>query len=320
MPYNTVILLGPTAVGKTALGVRIAAAFGWDIISADCRQVYKGLDLGSGKDLAEYTFQSRQIPHHLIDIVTLEQEYNVFNFQKDFYTLFDDFSQKGKMPFVVGGTGMYLDSIVRGYDFVPVPENDSLRAEIAEKSLAELGEMLLKLKPDLHNKTDLLDRNRTIRAIEIQLFMKSDAYKKIREQYRGERKINAFVMGTTLPRDLLRARITRRLRERFAQGMIEEVERLHQNGYSWERLEKLGLEYRYISEYLEGKIKTEEDLFVGLNHAIQQFAKRQETWFRSMERKGVAIHWLPPVENMEAKYASALKHLQLLYPQECSSS
>ncbi len=312
MPYNTVILLGPTAVGKTVLGVRIASHCGWDIISADCRQVYRGLDIGSGKDLADYSVQSKQVPYHLIDIVTLEQEYNVFNFQQDFYALFDEFSQKHKMPFVVGGTGMYLDSIVRGYEFVPVPENASLRSDLAGKSLAELGEMLLSLKPDLHNKSDLLDRERTVRAIEIQLFMQSDAYKSQCEFYQKQQKpkVNAIVLGTTLPREILRARISKRLRERFEQGMIAEVEQLHQDGYSWERLEKLGLEYRYISEYLEGKIKTEEELFAQLNHAIQQFAKRQETWFRGMERKGVVIHWLPPVEDIEAKYEAALALLR----------
>ncbi len=301
--YNAVVLLGPTAVGKTSLGVAIASSFGWDIISADSRQVYKGLDLGSGKDLEDYTIAGKTIPYHLIDVATLDEEYNVFKYQSDFYSLFDSFCQQKKVPFIVGGTGMYVDSIVRNYYFVPVPENLELRKELESKSLEELDEMLLKLKPDLHNKSDLVLRERVVRAIEIQLYMNNA------EPVERERKVNAFIIGTTLPREILRQNITVRLKERFDKGMIDEVDNLHKSGYSWERLEKLGLEYRYISLYLEGKINSEQELFSSLNHAIHQFAKRQETWFRGMEKKGLHIHWLPSVTDKEARYNAAMELL-----------
>lgn len=302
--YNAVVLLGPTAVGKTSLGVSIADRYGWDIISADSRQVYKGLDLGSGKDIEDYTLGDRTIPYHLIDVTTLDEEYNVFKYQSDFYKLFDSFCDSGKVPFIVGGTGMYVDSIVRNYYFIPVPENIELRKELESKSLEELDDMLIKLKPDLHNKSDLLLRDRVIRAIEIQLFMNNS------KPVERERKVNAFIIGTTLPRPQLRENITIRLKERFDKGMIDEVEGLHNSGYSWERLEKLGLEYRYISLYLEGKIKSEKELFDELNHAIHQFAKRQETWFRGMEKKGIKINWLPSVADKEAKFKYAIELLE----------
>ncbi len=320
--YNCVVLLGPTAVGKTSLGVRIADHFGWDIISADSRQVYKGLDLGSGKDIAEYTVQhtqpdgtviQKQIPYHLIDITTLDSEYNVYNFQSDFYSLFDSFTSQKKVPFVVGGTGMYIDSVVRQYELVSVPDNPDFRSELEKKSLDELADMLRRIKPNLHNVSDLANKERVIHAIEIQTYLLSDEYKAFKEAHPDNRKINALVIGTTIPRERLRENITKRLKERFDAGMIEEVENLHKQGYSWERMEALGLEYRFISQYLEGKIADKESLFEGLNHAIHQFAKRQETWFRGMEKKGVIIHWLPPVLDSETKYNAALDVIKSNY-------
>jgi tRNA dimethylallyltransferase len=316
--YNTVVLLGPTAVGKTALGVRIARKFGWDIISADSRQVYRGLDIGSGKDLADYTIREKspdgseievRIPYHLIDVATLDGEYNVFHFQDAFYRLFRQMQSDGKTPFVVGGTGMYVDSIVRGYDFVPVPENEELRAELEKKSLEELDEMLLSLKPDLHNKSDLVLRERVVRAIEIALFMKSPECVEAREKMESRPEIKPLVIGTTLERSEMHKNIKIRLDQRMQEGMIEEVRGLHESGYSWERLEKLGLEYRFISLYLEGRMNLEE-CSERLYHAICQFAKRQETWFRGMEKKGVEIHWLPRENDREAKFESALSVLE----------
>lgn len=304
-PYNCIVLLGPTAVGKTSLAVRIASHYGWDIISADSRQVYKGLDLGSGKDLSEYT--DAGVRCHLLDVATLQSEYNVFNFQQAFYSLFDEFSACGKMPFVCGGTGMYVDSVVRGYSFVDVPRNELLRKELSVKSLEELGSLLLSLRPNLHNRTDLLDRERTLRAIEIETFMQSQEGKALAEADRAKRKVKAFVLGLTMPRENLRQNIKIRLKERFDLGMIDEVRQLHErDGYSWERLEKLGLEYRFISQFLEGKIASFEELFETLYHAICQFAKRQETWFRGMERKGVDIHWLSRDGSKDAAYSQAL--------------
>lgn len=316
---NCVVLLGPTAVGKTSLGVNLALNFSWEIISADSRQVYKGLDLGSGKDLNEYTVikknddgtkSSIKIPYHLIDITSLDFEYNCYNFQTDFYKLFKKFESEKKMPFVVGGTGMYLDSIVRGYDFMPVEENKTLRQELENKSLDELDEILLKLKPNLHNKSDLLIRERVIRAIEIQTYMQSQQCVEDRKKMEQRPDINAFVIGTSLEREVLRQNIKIRLEERLRQGMIEEVESLHNQGYSWERLEKLGLEYRYLSFYLEGKIQSKEEMTNELFHAITQFAKRQETWFRGMEKKGVKIHWLTKENDKQKKFNQAVKLIE----------
>lgn len=313
--YNTVILLGPTAVGKTSLGVKLALKYGWDIISADSRQVYKGLDLGSGKDLCDYTVEVKsedgsvktvQVPYHLIDVTTLESEFNVYNFQTGFYSLFKEFVPQGKMPFVVGGTGMYVDSIARQYDFVEVPEDDALREELGKKTLEELAQMLLSLKPDLHNKTDLLDRDRCIRAIEIQVFMQDKERLDSARKELALPKVKPLVIGTTIDRGELRKNIAIRLDERIEQGMIEEVNGLHESGFSWERLEKLGLEYRYVSLYLEGKIQDKNQMRDELYHAICQFAKRQETWFRGMERKGVKINWLPLVNDGEAKFNAAV--------------
>lgn len=312
---NCVVLLGPTAVGKTALGVRLAKKYGWDIISADSRQVYKGLDIGSGKDLGDYTVVEKnidgsekvtRIPYHLIDVTDLDFEYNVFHFQQQFYSLMNDFSSKDKMGFVVGGTGMYIDSVLRSYDFVPVPENPGLRSELEKKSLEELDKMLMDMKPDLHNKSDLLLRDRVVRAIEIELFMRSPECEKVRAALEKRPEIVPLVIGTTLEREEMRSNIKKRLLERMDEGMVEEIQGLHDSGYSWERLEKLGLEYRYVSLYLEGKIPEKSDMVEQLYHAICQFAKRQETWFRGMERKGVKINWLPRINDRDAKFNAAV--------------
>ena len=311
---NCVVLLGPTAVGKTALGVSLAVEYGWEIISADSRQVYKGLDIGSGKDLADYTVTRKlpgdgsekyTVPYHLIDVATLDTEYNVFDFQQQFYSIMNRNVAEGKMTFVVGGTGMYIDSVLRSYDFVPVPENAELRKELEEKSLGELDSMLLSMKPDLHNKSDLLLRDRVIRAIEIASFMKSPECDEARKKLEKRPDVNAFVIGTTLERDEMRSNIRKRLLERLDHGMIEEIAGLHDSGYSWERLEKLGLEYRFVSLYLEGKIGSLEEMTEQLYHSICQFAKRQETWFRGMERKGVKIHWLPRENDRNVKFSAA---------------
>ena len=317
-PFNCVMLVGPTAVGKTALGVRIARAFNWEIISADSRQVYKGLDIGSGKDISEYMISETdkdgksvqiKIPYHMIDIATLDGEFNVFDFQQEFYRLFRMLSEKNSVPFVVGGTGMYVDSVLRSYDFVPVPENKELREELDKKSLEELDSILIGLKPDLHNKSDLLLRDRVVRAIEIAMFMKSPECEKMRAKLEPRPDINALVIGTTLERDQMHKNIEKRLKERLKEGMIEEVKKLHESGYSWERLEKLGLEYRFVSEYLEGKMDY-DTMQERLYHAICQFAKRQETWFRGMEKKGIKINWLPRENDREAKYEACLSLLK----------
>lgn len=302
---NTVVLLGPTAVGKTWLGVQLARHFGWDIISADSRQVYKGLDLGSGKDINEYSEGGSAVPYHLIDIRTLASEYNVFNFQQDFYRIFSDFQKENKMSFIVGGTGMYIDSVVRDYELIPVPENPELHQNLMDTPLEELAEQLLSLKPDLHNKSDLVLKDRVVKALEIEMFKRSPEGKAVLEEKNARPKVKPFVIGTTIDRSNLHRNIEKRLFERIDQGMIEEVENLHKE-FSWERLEKLGLEYRYVSFFLEGKIQTKKEMAEELYHAICQFAKRQETWFRGMERKGVEIHWLPEDNDKQVKLKAAL--------------
>ena len=305
--YNSLVLLGPTAVGKTSLGVRLADEFGLEIISADSRQVYKGLDLGSGKDIAEYNYNGHQIPYHVIDVTDLNTEYNLFNFTKDFYRAFEDISKRKIVPFTVGGTGMYLDSFIRKYELVEVPENPELRKKMEVMTLEELDQMLLKLKPDLHNRTDLALRDRVVKAIEIATYMQSPEYEKNKEELLTRPEVKPLVLGTTIDRTILRENIRKRLVERLDEGMIEEVEALHNQGFSYERMERLGLEYKFVSEFLEGKIKTKDEMVQGLYTAICQFAKRQETWFRGMERKGVYIHWLTKEADQNKKFEDAFK-------------
>ena len=288
--YNCLIILGPTAVGKTAIGVAVARAFNGEIISADSRQTYRYLDIGSGKDLADYaeSEEGPAVPYHLIDITELPAEYNVYNYQQDFYRAFKNIRERGRLPVVVGGTGMYIDAIVRDYQLVILPENKKLHEELEATPLEVLADRLMKLQPDLHTKCDLLEKDRVIKALEI-----IEAKKQGVDSTSVQRPdIHPLIIGTTLPRPQLWENISIRLKERLDGGMIEEVQSIHDSGISWERLEKLGLEYRFCSQYLQGKIASREELFEGLFIAIRQFAKRQETWFRMMEKKGVDIHWL----------------------------
>ncbi|MDE6244583.1 MAG: tRNA (adenosine(37)-N6)-dimethylallyltransferase MiaA [Treponemataceae bacterium] len=304
--YNSVVVLGPTAVGKTAIGVQIALKYNGEIISADSRQTYKGLDIGSGKDLKEYFVSGRQIPFHLIDVATLDKEYTVFHYQQDFYRVFPEILNRSALPVVVGGTGMYLDAIIRNYDLIDVPENKELRSSLEKKNLEELGKMYLSLRPDLHTKADLLERERVVRGIEIAL-CKGEEARKIRERMIARPDIRPFIIGTTFDREKIRENIYRRLLERIDEGMIEEVENLHNQGVPYERLEKLGLEYRYCALYLQGKCQTRDEMVEKLFISIRQFAKRQETWFRFMEKNGVKINWLPPVQDKQTRIDAALR-------------
>ena len=279
---NLLVILGPTASGKTRLGVEAARALAGEIISADSRQVYRGLDLGSGKDLAEY----REVPYHLIDIVNPGHEFSLFEFARCFCEAFAAIARRGRLPVLVGGTGLYLDALLRAYHLVEVPENPDLRRRLSNAPLAELQDRLMELRQDLHNSTDLNDRARVLRAIEI-----AEG-----ESLPGARPIelpemSAKVFGLRWPRTVLRQRITERLKARLQQGLIEEVAGLHDQGVSWQTLDFYGLEYRFVAQYLQGHI-SRNDLFQKLNSAIHQFAKRQETWFRRMEKQGVEIHWL----------------------------
>ncbi len=292
MSYNCVIILGPTAVGKTAIGVAVARAFNGEIISADSRQTYRHLDIGSGKDLEDYAESEAglAVPYHLIDITELPAEYNVYNYQQDFYKVFKDITERGKLPVIVGGTGMYLDAIVRDYQLVILPGNKKLHEELEATPLEVLAARLMELQPDLHTKNDLLEKDRVIKALEI-----IEAKKQGVDSTSVQRpEIKPFIIGTTLPRPQLWENISIRLRERLDGGMLDEVQSIHDNGITWERLEKLGLEYRFCSQFLQGKIESKEVLYEGLFIAIRQFAKRQETWFRMMEKKGVEIKWLEP--------------------------
>ena len=300
------MLVGPTAVGKTSIGVALAKALDAEIISADSRQTYRKLNIGSGKDLDEYTIDGVQIPYHLIDIVDLPEEYSVYMYQQDFYRVFKEITSRKKLPLVVGGTGMYVDAIVSNYELVILPENKALHDELEATPLEVLADTLLKLQPDLHTKCDLLEKDRVIKALEIIEAKKAGTVSTSAERP----EIKPFIIGTTLPRPLLWENISKRLRERLDEGMIEEVLSIHDDGISWERLEKLGLEYRFCSWYLQGKFSSKEELYEKLFVAIRQFAKRQETWYRSMEKKGVQIHWLPQNPDKKVRIEAALNLLK----------
>jgi len=284
--YNLVVVLGPTASGKTRLAVGLARRLNGEIISVDSRQVYRGLDLGTGKDISEYSGDWGSIPVHLIDIIDPAEEFNLFSFQKHFFSVMADISRRGKFPVVAGGTGLYLDSILRGYRLAEVPQDKALRTQLESENTESLRKILLHLNPALHNKTDLVDRNRMIRAIEIARFQNTDAGKDM-----GFCSLLPFVIGIRCNREELRRRITLRLHDRIERGLIDEVRRLHEQGLSWERLDSLGLEYRYVGLYLRGQLSF-NDMVQILNTRIHQFAKRQETWFRKIEKSGIIIHWI----------------------------
>ncbi len=278
--FDLMVILGATAGGKTALAVQAAQRLNAEIISADSRQVYRGMDLGTGKDLVEYG----DIPYHLIDIAEPGTEYNVFTFQRDCFAAIEGISARGKLPLICGGTGMYLDSVLRGYRLIEVPENTQLRAELALLPDEQLQARLTELKPLQHNRTDLDDRDRLVRALEIALGELTSSAPPLPE-------IKPLVFGLRWPRKILRQRIALRMRQRFDEGMIDEVQRLHDDGVPWERLEFYGLEYRLIAQHLQGLLN-HNDLSQKLQSAICLFAKRQENFFRRMQKQGVDIHWL----------------------------
>lgn len=287
MKKNLIVILGPTASGKTAMAIKLAAEVGGEIISADSRQVYRGMDIGTGKDLEEFRIDGRVIPCHLIDILDPDQEFNVFEFQKRFYEIFSALREKKVLPLLVGGTGLYLESVLTRYVLPEAEPDERIREELAGLTMGELQEMLLAMKPQLHNQTDLHDRERLVRKIEIEKARQNPSKSQTRFP-----QIQAGIFGIFWERAELRKRISARLHIRLAGGMIEEVSRLHDEGVSWERLESFGLEYRFIARYLQKKM-TRDEMAAGLQTAIGQFAKRQMTWFRRMEKKGVAIEWIP---------------------------
>lgn len=292
--YDLITILGPTASGKTALAVALANELDTEIISADSRQLYRGMDLGTGKDLAEYNIDGKQIPYHLIDIVEPGYKYNVFEYQQDFLTAYEEIRSREKRPILCGGTGMYLESVLKGYKLIPVPENPDLRNRLADKSLEELTEMLGRYKT-LHNKTDVDTVKRAIRAIEIEEY-----YATHELSQREFPPLSSLIIGTYIDREVRRASISRRLKQRLEEGMVTEVESLLQKGLTADDLIYYGLEYKYLTLYVTGQLSYEE-MYSQLEVAIHQFAKRQMTWFRGMERKGFIIHWVNAEWEMKDK-------------------
>lgn len=294
MNYDLVTILGPTASGKTPLAAALAYRLNAEIISGDSRQVYRRMDLGTGKDLADYVVDGKRIPYHLIDIVEPGYKYNVFEFQRDFLQAYDEIRQRGVLPILCGGTGMYIESVLKGYKLLPVPENPELRASLANKSLDELTTILAGYKK-LHNSTDVDTVKRAIRAIEIEEY-----YRQQPVSAREFPAINSLVIGVDIDRDLRRAKITRRLKQRLDEGMVDEVRALLDAGIPAEDLIYYGLEYKYLTLYAVGQL-TYDEMFHQLEIAIHQFAKRQMTWFRGMERRGFNIHWIDASLPMEQK-------------------
>ena len=294
MKIDLITILGPTASGKTPLAAALADRLGTEIISGDSRQVYRRMDLGTGKDLVDYTVEGRQVPYHLIDIVEPGYKYNVFEYQRDFLKAYQEITEKNKLPILCGGTGMYIESVLKGYRLLPVPENPELRASLEGKSLEELTGILEGYKK-LHNSTDVDTAKRAIRAIEIEEY-----YKQQPAEYREFPSLKSLIIGVDIDRELRREKITRRLKQRLDEGMVEEVRGLLAEGIDPENLIYYGLEYKFLTQYAIGEL-TFDEMFHQLETAIHQFSKRQMTWFRGMERRGFTIHWLDATLPMEEK-------------------
>ena len=288
-----ITILGPTASGKTNVAVNLAYKIGAEIISADSRQVYRRMDLGTGKDLDEYIVHGQQIPYHLINIAEPGTKYNVYEYQRDFLYAYNDIKSRGKRVIVCGGTGLYLESILRSYRLSPVPQNPELREKLKDKTLEELTSILSSYK-QLHNKTDVDSAQRAIRAIEI-----ADYYKQCPIEDRPFPTLSSYIIGIDVDRETRRSRITARLKQRLDNGMIDEIRGLLKEGIPPEDLIYYGLEYKYLTLYATGKL-TYDEMFRQLEIAIHQFAKRQMTWFRGMERRGIDIHWMKAEDIMKA--------------------
>lgn len=294
-----ITILGPTASGKTSVAAALALRTGGEIISADSRQVYRRMDIGTGKDLADYTIGDVHIPYHLIDIAEPGTKYNLFQYQQDFHTAYNDIRSRGKLPILCGGTGLYIEAVLGGYSLSPVPQNHKLRESLEGKSLDELTQMLVELKQkngsNMHNRTDVDTAQRAIRAIEIETYNL--------EHPTPERQmppVDSLVIGINIDRELRREKITRRLKARLEEGMCDEIRSLIDGGVNPDDLIYYGLEYKFVTEYVVGKTSYEE-MFRQLEIAIHQFAKRQMTWFRGMERRGYTIHWIDAAQSMDEK-------------------
>ena len=297
--YELITIIGPTASGKTAFAAALASRLDTEIISGDSRQVYRSMDIGTGKDLADYVVDGKQIPYHLIDICNPGDKYNVFEYQHDFHKAFEEIRKKGKLPILCGGTGMYIESVLRGFKLLDVPQNPALRESLKGKSLVELEQILASYKV-LHNKTDVDSAQRAIRAIEIEEFYKTEAPDK--REYAPINSLNSLIIGVDIDRELRREKISRRLRARLDEGMVDEVRAILATGVKPEDLIYYGLEYKFLTLYIIGQL-TYDEMVSQLEIAIHQFAKRQMTWFRGMERRGLHIHWLAhPLARRHASY------------------
>lgn len=284
-PYSLIVILGPTASGKTAVAANLASHINGEVISADSRQIYRGLNLGTGKDYVDYIVNGKLVPSHLIDIAEPGSQYNVFEYQKDFFAVYENLKRKNLAPILCGGSGMYLEAVLEGYQLIQVPVNDQLRADLESKPLEELVEMLVQLRP-VHATTDIDNKKRAIRAIEIEMYHASHP-----ETVVSLPEVHPLIVGIRYPRDVERERITQRLKQRLKDGMIEEVENLLKSGITPDQLIYYGLEYKFLTLFVTGQMSYDE-MFTKLNTAIHQFAKRQMTWFRRMEKKGYTIHWI----------------------------
>ena len=303
MKKPLIIITGPTASGKTALSVELAKKIGGEIISADSRQFYRSMDIGTGKDLADYTVNGKAIPYHLIDICDPGYKYNVFEYQHDFFRAYEAIREKGKLPILCGGTGMYIEAVLKGYKLLDVPQNPELRESLKDKSLPELEQILAGYKV-LHNKTDVDTAQRAIRAIEIEEYYKSEA-----PDANEYDPVNSLIIRIDIDRELRREKISRRLRARLDEGMVDEVKGIIASGVKPEDLIYYGLEYKYLTLYIIGELSY-EDMVSQLEIAIHQFAKRQMTWFRGMERRGSEIHWIDATLPTEEKIEKTLELLK----------
>lgn len=301
---NLITILGPTATGKTNLAAALAYHLKSAVISADSRQVYKGMSIGTGKDLADFNINGEAIPYYLIDICNAGQKYNVFEYQHDFFKVFEKLQSNGITPILCGGTGLYIEAVVRAYKLVSVPPNEELRNQLADLSMEQLTDYLNKIKPKQHNKSDIDTRKRIIRAIEIEEY--NLEHPAIKTDFPS---VNSLYIGILFDREVRRARITERLRSRLKEGMIEEVQSLLNNGIAADDLIYYGLEYKFVTLYLTGKL-TYDEMFSQLEVAIHQFAKRQMTWFRKMEREGFDIHWIDGFLSTEEKIEIVLDLLK----------
>ena len=300
MKKNLLItILGPTACGKTSVATALAAKIGGEIISADSRQVYRGMDIGTGKDLADYVVDGHKVPYHLIDIVEPGTKYNLFEFQRDFHDAYNDIVARGAVPVLCGGTGLYIEAVLKGYSLSTVPQNQELRDRLEGKSLEELTALLTDLKrrngSNMHNRSDVDSCQRAIRAIEIE---EHNLHNPMPD--RDLPPVPSVVVGIDIDREERRAKITRRLRQRLDEGMVDEIKTLIDSGVQPDDLIYYGLEYKFVTEYVIGKL-TYNEMFRQLEIAIHQFAKRQMTWFRGMERRGLNIHWISAAQPMDAK-------------------